>query len=217
MKESFCPPWQGKDWMMMKVCFSTLTRQGLSQNRVQEKRRFGWRRQSTPEKFKTLLTKGKVSCSFPWIKVKVLSICLWSVFLGWTIGVCSVGGQVSISFLVLVLWSEVWILVCSSGHKASVTSFSETHRSLADRFCFAYSTIQVCRSCYFLLQRMTHFFICSINLIDWNTKAWQLSFFVYVRRCLVPLRGNREFPRGLFLTLLGGNVLDKDHSRPCPR
>ena len=102
-KKSRSPPWQGKDWKMMKVFFSTLTRPELSQNRVRGKRRFGWRRQSTPEKFKTFLTKGKVSCSFPWIKVKMLSICLWSVFLWWTIGVCSVGGQVSISFLVLVL------------------------------------------------------------------------------------------------------------------
>ena len=41
---------------------------------------------------------------------------------------------------VLASWSwscgQWWILVCSSGHWASVTSFSEAHRSLADRFLF---------------------------------------------------------------------------------
>ena len=122
----FSLPWQGKD------CPKTGTK---------GKEDLGGGGNPHLKKINTRLTKGKVSCSFLWIKVRVLSICLWSVFLGWTIGVCSVGGQVSISFLVLVLWSEVWILVCSSGHWASVTSFSETHRSLADRFCFAYSTI----------------------------------------------------------------------------
>ena len=35
----------------------------------------------------------------------------------------------------------------------SVTSFSEAHRSLVDRFCLTYSTIQVCRSCYFFASK----------------------------------------------------------------
>ena len=84
----FSLPWQGKD------CPKTGS---------EGKEDLGGGGNPHLKKINTLLTKGKVSCSFPWIKVRVLSICLWSVFLGWTIGVCSVGGQVSISFLVLVL------------------------------------------------------------------------------------------------------------------
>lgn len=154
-----------KDWMMMKVSFLYLDKARIvPKPGPREKKIWVAAAIHTWKKFNTLVTKGKVSCSFPWIKVRVLSICLWSVFLGWTIGVCSVGGQVSISFLVLIL-SEWWILVCSTGHWASVASFSEVHRSLAYRVCLLTPEYKFTGLVVYLLQLqwITHFFICSIN------------------------------------------------------
>ena len=102
MEESFSPLWQGKAKIWWKF-FLYLDKARIVPKPGPREKKIWVAAAIHTWKIQDSFDKGKVSCSFPWIKVKVLSICLWSVFLGWTIGVCSVGGQVSISFLVLVL------------------------------------------------------------------------------------------------------------------